>query len=151
VPLWEIGRSRQLLSCKELENNRQERRDGTGRYSSKWPTHLKHRRWSHAAMLNRARHPEALEELAAICEYTNQEAKRFACFGLIRGLLLLYRFHRCADFKEKQKVPHSYSRAEENARFANGVRDDEAKQDYINPEIALIASGDPSHRHSSGL
>jgi hypothetical protein len=94
---------------------------------------------------------EALEELAAICEYTNQEAKRFACFGLIRGLLLLYRFHRCADFKEKQKVPHSYSRAEENARFANGVRDDEAKQDYINPEIALIASGDPSHRHSSGL
>jgi len=41
--------------------------------------------------------------------------------------------------KEKQKVPHSYSRAEENARFANGVRDDETKKDYINPEIALSA------------
>ena len=27
--------------------------------------------------------------------------------------------------KEKQKVPHSYSRAEESARFANGVRDDD--------------------------
>src|SRR5438270_9958373 len=36
----------------------------------------------------------------------------------------LYRFHRYVEFKEKQKVPHSYSRAEENARFANGVRDD---------------------------
>jgi hypothetical protein len=40
-------------------------------------------------------------------------------------------------FKEKQKVPHSYSRAVENARFANGVRDDETKKDYIDPEIAL--------------
>jgi len=52
-------------------------------------------------------------------------------------------------FKNKQKVPHSYSRAlpihaksgrerePENARFANGVRDDETKKDYINPEIAL--------------
>ena len=49
----------------------------------------------------------------------------------------LYRFHRYVEFKEKQKVPHSYSRAEENARFANGVRDDEIKKDYINPEIAL--------------
>jgi len=40
------------------------------------------------------------------------------------------------DFTEKQKVPHSYSRAEENARFANGVRDDERKKNYIKPEIA---------------
>ena len=29
------------------------------------------------------------------------------------------------NFKEKQKVPHSYSRAEENARFGDGVRDDD--------------------------
>jgi hypothetical protein len=49
-------------------------------------------------------------------------------------------FTDAVDFKEKQKVPHSYSRAEENARFADGVRDDEIKKDYINPEIALIAS-----------
>jgi len=27
-------------------------------------------------------------------------------------------FANTVDFKEKQKVPHSYSRAEENARFA---------------------------------
>ena len=46
-------------------------------------------------------------------------------------------FTDAVDFKEKQKVPHSYSRAEENARFANGVRDDEIKKDYINPEIAV--------------
>jgi len=37
--------------------------------------------------------------------------------------------------ERKQNVPHSYSRAGENARFANGVRDDETKKDYINPEI----------------
>ena len=29
------------------------------------------------------------------------------------------------DLKEKHKVPHSYSRAEENARFVDGARDDE--------------------------
>jgi hypothetical protein len=48
----------------------------------------------------------------------------------------LYYFTDTVDFKEKQKVPHSYSRAEENARFANGVRDDETEKDYINLEIA---------------
>jgi len=56
-------------------------------------------------------------------------------------------FTDTVEFREKQKVPHSYSRAlpihaksgrerePENARFANGVRDDETKKDYINPEI----------------
>ena len=29
------------------------------------------------------------------------------------------------DLEEKHKVPHSYSRAEENARFLDGARDDE--------------------------
>ena len=50
----------------------------------------------------------------------------------------LYRFTDTVEIKEKQKFPHSYSRAEENARFANGVRDDETKKDYINPEIGLV-------------
>jgi hypothetical protein len=36
-------------------------------------------------------------------------------------------FTDIVEFKEKQKVPHSYSRAEENARFDNGVRDDAIK------------------------
>jgi len=40
-------------------------------------------------------------------------------------------FTDTADFKRKQKVPHSYSRAEENARLANGVRDDEIKKDFM--------------------
>ena len=37
-------------------------------------------------------------------------------------------FTDAVDFKEKQKVPHSYSRAEENARFADGVRDGEIER-----------------------
>jgi hypothetical protein len=36
--------------------------------------------------------------------------------------------------------PHSYSRAEESARFVGGVRDDEMEKDYIYPEIALAAN-----------
>jgi hypothetical protein len=43
-------------------------------------------------------------------------------------------FANKVDCKKKQKVPHSYSRAEENARFANGVRDDETKNNYVNLE-----------------
>ena len=31
--------------------------------------------------------------------------------------LIYIDFANTVDFKEKQKVPHSYSRAEENARF----------------------------------
>jgi hypothetical protein len=38
---------------------------------------------------------------------------------------------RMAVSQITHKVPHSYSRAEENARFADGVRDDEMKRDYV--------------------
>src|SRR3954463_851343 len=46
------------------------------------------------------------------------------------------------DFKENKRSLHSYSRTEENARFANGVRndeikDDEIRKDYVDPEIVL--------------
>ena len=48
------------------------------------------------------------------------------------------------NFKEKQKVPHSYSRAEENARLLTefGMTD---KKDYINLEIALDPYGTVLH------
>ena len=76
----------------------------------------------------------AQEELAANFANTHESGNkkdsllrvdsRSAFFGYID-------FTDTVDFKEKQKVPHSYLRAEENARFANGVRDDEIKKYYI--------------------
>ena len=74
-------------------------------------------------------------------EYTRiREPKRFVGFALIWRLssLVSVDFADTADFKEKHKVPHSYSPAEENARFAIGVRDDEIKKRsrFNSPEIA---------------
>jgi hypothetical protein len=87
----------------------------------------------------RARHSDAQEELAA---NLRTETNKIPLVSRDSPLVFFgySDFTDAVDFKEKQKVPHSYSRAEENARFADGVRDDEIKKDYINPEIALIAN-----------
>jgi hypothetical protein len=70
---------------------------------------------------------------------------RISSFGACENRFGYINFTDIVEFKEKQKVPHSYSRAEENARFANGVRDDDMKEvlrrdrkkHYMNAEIAL--------------
>jgi hypothetical protein len=83
VPLWEIGRSWQLLSCKEMEINRQ--RTGVG------------------------------------AKFANtHESERSRLFGVdSRSVFFGYiDFTDTAECEEKQKIPYSYSRAEENARFA---------------------------------
>jgi hypothetical protein len=54
------------------------------------------------------------------------------------GRWVLERFYKCRKLlQEKHKVPHSYSRAEENARFVDGIRDDEFEKDYANTKTAL--------------
>jgi hypothetical protein len=39
-------------------------------------------------------------------------------------------FTNTVDSSKKHKVPHSYSSAEENASFVDGVRDDERERSY---------------------
>jgi hypothetical protein len=51
--------------------------------------------------------------------------------GIASRIDLAKAVHRSRNFADKHKVPHSYSRAEENARFVDGVRDDEIIKDYI--------------------
>jgi len=77
VPLWEIGRLQQLLSCKEMEIIGMERRNGTG---SCWKDrHFETNGDGRTPlMLNRAQ-----EELAANFANTHESGKRFACFALI--------------------------------------------------------------------
>ena len=85
-------------------------------------------------MLNRARHPAAQEELATnfanIYESGNRKdslfrvASRSVFFGHI-DFTDYIDFADTAEFKGKQKVPHSYSRALKKTRASlNGVRDD---------------------------
>jgi hypothetical protein len=78
-----------------------------------------------------ARHSDAQEELAAIFgnAYESGEQKGSLVSRDSPSVFFGYSdFTDAVDFKEKQKVPHSYSRAEENARFADGVRDDEIER-----------------------
>jgi hypothetical protein len=91
VPLWEIGRSRQVLSCKESKIN-QPRMLGWDRtvlegwrsdYSGKCPAHLEQRRWPNVAMLNRARHPIGSRRVGR--EFANRNQQDSACFALILG------------------------------------------------------------------
>ncbi len=97
-------------------------------------------------MINRARHPVAQEELATNFANTHESGNRKDSLFRVDSRSVFFGhidftdyidFADTAEFKGKQKVPHSYSRAlpihaksgrerePENARFANGVRDDE--------------------------
>ncbi|MFL6389051.1 MAG: hypothetical protein ACJ71U_16335 [Terriglobales bacterium] len=75
----------------------------------------------------RARHSDAQEELAANLRTETNKIPLVSRDS--PSIFFGYSdFTDAVDFKEKQKVPHSYSRAEENARFADGVRDDEIER-----------------------
>jgi hypothetical protein len=107
---------------------------------------LKQCRWPNAVMINRARHPVAQEELATNFANTHESGNRKDSLFRVDSRSVFFGhidftdyidFADTAEFKGKQKVPHSCSRAlpihaksgrerePENARFANGVRDDE--------------------------
>jgi hypothetical protein len=75
VPLWEIGRLQQLLSCKEMEINQHETQEWDKKLLEGLPI-LKQCRWPNAVMLNRARHAMAQGELAANLANTHESGNQ---------------------------------------------------------------------------
>jgi len=116
VPLWEIGRLRQLLSCKEMEINRPGNRGWAANFAN---THESAKKSLFRVIRDRS---------SWYFDFTDTADFK-------RNNKVPHSYSRALPIHAK----NGREREPENARLANGVRYDEIKKDYLTLKTALIA------------